>query len=120
MTSSESLHILQMVESGQVSIEDALGLMSVVKKPLPSPATLDASRWLRLKVLNLATGKPQVQVNLPLQWVKWGLTVGAHFSPELKDIDLDELIAALDQDAVGRILEVENVQENQRVEIFVD
>jgi len=120
MNSSESLQILQMVESGQVSVEDALGLMSVVKRPSSPSAILDASRWLRLKVLNLATGKTRVQVNLPLQWVKWGLALGAHFSPELEDIDLDELIAALDQEAVGCILQVEDVQENQRVEIFVD
>jgi len=120
MSGSESMQILQMVDSGQVSVDDAVGLMSTVKKSQFPPDAASAERWLRLHVTNLETGKAKVQINLPLSWLRWGLTLGSRFTPELHEVDLDLLLTQLDQDIDGCILEVEDLTDNQRVEVFVD
>jgi hypothetical protein len=120
VNSTERSQILQMVESGQVSVEDAIGMMSSVGEPLVSPAPGDAQRWLRIRVTNLETGEGKVNVNIPLSWIKFGFTLGSCFAPELEELDIDEAVDALDQSTAGHIVQVEDIEDNQRVEIYVE
>jgi hypothetical protein len=121
----ERAQILKMVGEGKISAEDGSRLLAAVKPPErqgPPPRRGDAfrGRWLRVRVLNTVTGKPKVNVNLPLGLVDVGLRFGAQFAPELADLDLDELMAAIEEEAQGKILEVEDVADGERVEIFVE
>jgi hypothetical protein len=136
MTNEERMEILQMVENGEVSVEDAIGMMSSaptiegtpqlsesVSSATASAPLSDAgksNRWLRVRVTNLETGLRKVSVNLPLGLMKWGLSVGSHFAPELHDIDFDELVTDLDRYAEGFLVEVEDTDDNERVEVFVE
>jgi hypothetical protein len=86
-----------------------------------------ASRWLRVRVSDMATGANRVSVNLPLGLMRWGLAVGSRFVPDLHQVDMDSMLSELDaalldldQISNGRIVEVEDEGANQRVEIFVD
>jgi hypothetical protein len=125
MTNNEQ--ILQMIKNGDVSVEDAIGMMgsgatSPNEQPaaLPTPASTDKARWFRVRVTNLATGKNKVSVNIPLNLMKWGWALGSRFAPELHNMDLDDMMSDLDQFAGGRIVEVEDVDDNERVEIYID
>jgi hypothetical protein len=120
MSNGESLQILQMVESGQVSVQDALGLLSTRPKTPAAPVAAGGQRWFRVRVTDLETGKGKVSVNIPLGWVKWGLALGARFAPELEEFDLEELVSALDEHSAGTIVEVEDSEDGERVEILVD
>jgi hypothetical protein len=120
MNHTERSQILQMVESGQMSVQDAIGQMSSVDEPVVAPEPADAERWLRIRVTNLETGKGKVNVNLPLSWMKFGLAMGSRFVPELDDLDIDEMLTSLDQSTAGRIVEVEDIEDNQRVEIYIE
>jgi hypothetical protein len=152
---SEKLHILEMIDSGELSVQDALRMMSETKFPETEsvvPETSDvelsdaetqaqvpptheplrgdpegASRWLRVRVSDMATGANRVSVNLPLGLMRWGLAVGSRFVPDLHQVDMDSMLSELDaalldldQISNGRIVEVEDEGANQRVEIFVD
>lgn len=119
MNNAERSQILQMVENGQVSVEDAVGLMASTGGTSVSPASADAQRWLRIRVTDLETGEGKVNVNIPLSWIKFGLALGSCFAPGLEDLDIDEAVAALDQSTESHILQVEDVEDNQRVEIYV-
>ena len=120
MNYDERSQILQMVESGQVPVEEAVGLMSSVHTPTVAAQPADALRWLRIRVSNLETGKGKVNVNIPLSWVKFGLALGSGFVPELEDVDIDEMMTALNQDTEGHIIQVEDAEDNQRVEIYIE
>ena len=122
MNNTERMQVLQMVEQGQVSVEDAIGLMSSPEKPAPVPQAADSPRWLRVRVTDLDTGKRKVSVNVPLKLMKWGMKLGSRFTPELEslDLDLDELLADLDQYAEGPLVEVEDDTQGQRVEILIE
>lgn len=125
MNQNERTELLQRVADGEVSVQDAIGQMSSQSErpasaPTATPAPGDEQRWLRIRVTNLESGKGKVNVNLPLSWMKFGLRMGSRFAPELDDLDIDEMIASLDRDAVGHIVEVEDLEDNQRVEIYID
>lgn len=123
----ERAQILNMVSEGKISAEEGARLLAALKsssseRSISSTKTDDAfrGRWLRVRVFNQATGKPKVNVNLPLGLVGVGLRLGARFAPELSDFDIDELMAAIDEGAQGKILEVEDAEDGERVEIYVE
>lgn len=120
MDHTKRSQILQQVERGEVPIEDAINLMSTTQEPMDLTEPTDVQRWLRVRVTNLETDKVKVNVNIPLNWIKFGFAMGARFAPELDDLDIDEMLTSLDQSVAGRIIEVEDVQDNQRVEIYIE
>ena len=69
---------------------------------------------------NLTTQAAKVNVNLPLGLVSAGLRIGQRYAPELNGVDWDELLNEIQRGANGKLVEVEDQEDNERVEIFVD
>ncbi|MEW5959825.1 MAG: hypothetical protein AB1801_19030 [Chloroflexota bacterium] len=125
----ERLQILKMLEAGQINAEEAAQLLAALEtatKKEQEPATPSTppgqgrARWLRIRVTDEATGKRKVNVNLPLGMVNVALKVGAKFAPDIKDMNLDELFEAIKSGAEGKIVDVQDEEDGERVEIFVE
>jgi len=121
----ERAQILQMVSEGKISAEEGARLLKAIAsydRPEPSPRVDEAlrGRWLRVRVFNMVTGKPKVNFSLPMGLVSVGLRLGAQFVPELADIDMEEFMAAVEEGTVGKILEVEDPEDGERVEILIE
>jgi len=121
----ERAQILNMISEGKISAEEGSRLLAAIKPPeRPSlqRKTSDAlrGRWLRIRVFNISTGKPKVNVNLPMGLVSMGLKLGAQFAPEIADFDMEELMAAIEEGAQGKIVEVEDAVDGERVEIWLE
>src|SRR5262245_15394028 len=119
--------ILNQLASGQISAAEAaqrLGPSGPATSPRPAtpkPLTsLNPNRWLHVRVTNLETGRPKVNVNLPLTWVELGLKIGAKYQPEIAGLDFNDLVAQIQAGANGKLIEVEDIDDGERVEIFVD
>jgi len=78
------------------------------------------ARWMRIRVTDLNTGRAKVNVNLPMGLVSLGVKMGARFAPEMEEIDLDEVIQAIKDGAQGKIVEVEDEEDNERVQIYIE
>jgi hypothetical protein len=120
----ERAQILQMINEGKISAEEGARLLSAIAShggPGRTERTSEAlrDRWLRVRVFNTATGKPKVNFSLPMGLVSVGLKLGAQFVPELVDIE-DELMAAAGEGTRGKILEVEDPDDDERVEVFIE
>ncbi|MCC7358590.1 MAG: hypothetical protein IT317_03885 [Anaerolineales bacterium] len=85
----------------------------------PAAAAL-GQRWLRIRVTDLSTGRPKVNVNLPLTWVAAGLCIGRNYSPQLEGLDLGALLGDLEAGANGQLVDVEDVEDDERVQIYVE
>ena len=85
-----------------------------------STAAGHKARWLRIRVTDEATGKRKVNVNLPLGMVNAAMKVGAKFAPDINDISLDELVEAIKSGTEGKIVDVQDEEDGERVEIFVE
>jgi hypothetical protein len=123
--SEERTRILQMVSENKIDAAEAARLLAAMNA---SPETEDApktvrtggARWFRVRVTDLETGRTKVNVNLPLSLVKVGMRMGAHFAPEVEDMNWDELVEAIQEGAAGKLVEVEDVEDGEKVEVYVD
>jgi len=121
----ERSQILNMVSQGKISAEEGARLLAAIKpsgRPRLQTGTSDAlrGRWLRVRVFNMASGKPKVNVNIPMGLVNMGLKLGAQFAPEMADFDIEELMAAIEEGAEGKLIEVEDAEDGERVEIWLE
>jgi hypothetical protein len=138
--------ILEMLSAGEIDVTRATELLNAVgpspaesadpapPAPPAAPATLAASeapavstsgktgrRWLHVHVSDLASGQSRVRVNVPLGLVNFGLKVGARFTDELTDGLVDDVMEILEDDELtGTLVEVEDVEDNERVHIYID
>ena len=118
MPESERAQVLKMIEAGKINAAEGARLLSAVGQPT-TPSDW-SGRWLRVRVTNLSTRQPKVTVNLPIAWITLGLQIGARYHPELAQIDVREVLEAIRTDAGGRIVDVENEEEGERIEVYVD
>lgn len=126
---NEQERILHMVAEGKLSPEDGARLLGALRsnaKPTPgaTPTTgataQSQPRWLRIRVTDLNTGRQRVQVNLPLSLLEVGLRIGSAYAPELQGIDLNEVIRAIHSGASGRLVDVEDLDDGERIEIVLE
>jgi hypothetical protein len=128
-TVEERMKILKMVEEGKVSAEEGAKLLAALAEGRKSPgggssagpggAAGDA-RWFRVRVTDLSTGKPKVNVNIPMGLVNVGIKMGARFAPNLEAEQMEAIAEALKSGAVGKIVDVTDEEDGERVEIFVE
>ena len=127
-TNEERLMILSMVESGKISAEEGTRLLKALgsdEGTMIQPATTSSARYLRIRVTDLVTGQQKVSVNVPLSVVSFGLrfvpdSVGVNLADGGERIDKNAIQAAIDSGLTGRIIEVEDDEDGQRVEIFLE
>lgn len=127
-TADERMQILKMVENKQITAEDGAKLLAALESkgqsadadvPTPSPST--QGRWFRVRVTDLKTGRRKVNVNIPLGLVDVGLKMGAKFAPAgLEGMDMKQIMAAIKAGGEGKVVDVEDEEDGEHVEIFVE
>lgn len=122
VTSEERMKILKMIEDGKITAEEGARLLAALsEKGKPRGRTSSASaRWLRIRVTDLKSGKLLTNVQLPLSLVDAGLKIGAHFAPEVAGLDMNAVLEALQNDVSGKIIEVVDEEDGERVEISIE
>lgn len=123
--SEERLRILKMVEEGKISPEDAARLLEALKASegrAKSPTgTGAAPRWLRIRITE--GDGTRVNVNLPVRLVKVALKVAERYGG-MDEAATAEIMAALEEAIAegesGRILEVVDEEDGERVEIYLE
>jgi hypothetical protein len=89
--------------------------------PEPRSESWTGPRWLHIHVSELDTGRNRVRVNVPLGLVNFGLRVGARFTDEVDSDMMSDVLRALNgQEFSGTLVEVEDLDDNEHVHIFVD
>lgn len=124
-TTEERMKILKMIEEGKISASDGAELLRALdhdsnrtkSEPLKGAST---ARWFRVRVTDLRSGKNKVNVNIPMGLVNVGMKMGAKFTPEIEGVDLNEISEAIQAGQQGKVLDVIDEEEGERVEIFVE
>lgn len=116
--------ILNMIADNKVSAGDGVQLLEALgeeqpRKPIFSKRNKEGG-WLKINITDLLTGNIKTTVNIPLSLVEWGFGVGSRYMDDLRNIDLSELRALLDTKLQGKILEVIDEVDGEKVEIFVE
>lgn len=123
----ERMKVLKMIEEGKITAEEGAKLLAALdmgprpgKGPVPPPPPVGAGRWLRIRVTDTTTGRPKVNVTIPMGLVNVGLKMGARFAPETEGLDWQQIADAINSGMIGKIIDVVDEQDGERVEIFVE
>jgi hypothetical protein len=134
-TQQERLQILKMLEEGKIKADEAARLIEALEKisapphspekpPMPGETPMGAggrtTRWLRVRVTDTDSGKVRVNVRLPVGLIKAGAKFGAKFSPEIEGLDIDELMSYIDSGEMGQIVDVQDEEDGEHVEVFIE
>lgn len=121
---NERMQILKMVEAGQISAEEGVRLLRALDEADDKTQTTahapSNARWFRVRVTDLATGKSKVNVNIPIGLMNVGMRLGAKFAPNVGSEEMEQILSAVKGGVQGRIIEVEDVEDGERVEIYVE
>jgi hypothetical protein len=126
--SEERLKILQMVQEGKISAEEASMLIEAMgdtgeRNSVPQDAARSGfkdARWFRVKVTDTHTGRPRVNVRIPVKLLRLGLKSGKNFTPEIEGLDMEELIKFVESGEVGTIVDVMDEEDGEHVEVTIE
>jgi hypothetical protein len=121
----ERNRILRLVESGQVSAVEAAQLLDTLEDRddrFEPTSEYGRSRIVRVRVTSLPNNRQKLNFNvtLPVGLLKIGLSIGSRLAPQLSTSGLDDVLRAIERGATGRLLDIQDLEEGQRVEIFAE
>jgi hypothetical protein len=118
----ERNRILHLVESGQVSADEAAQLLDTIELEQERPGEHIRDRTIRVRATNINAKRQKVNVTatLPLSVIKVSLRLGSHLLPQLNNNALTDLLYAIETGATGRLLDLQDLEKGERVEVFVE
>lgn len=124
-TTEERMQILQMIADGKISAGEGAELLRTLaqsNKTQTAEPLKGASnpRWFRVRVTDMASGRNKINVNIPMGLVNVGIKMGARFAPEMEGVEYEQIIEAIHSGQQGKIMDVTNDEDGERVEIFVE
>jgi len=122
-TAEERLEVLKMIQSGQITADEGARLLEALEeKDRPQKRHPESrgrgARQFRLRVTDLETGQEKIDMRMPWSLVNVGISMGARFAR--KEIKVDEFAEAIQAGAEGKIMDVVDEEDGERVEIFVE
>jgi hypothetical protein len=139
MSKPSRMEILELLSNGKITAAEAASLLSDIGEPAvaekappppvekaptdpPPPAAADGEEpsWFRVRVANLETGKNRVTVNIPVRMMKFGLKIGSRFSPEIENLDWNELTGMMKDMKSGMLVDVQDEDSNEHVQVYLD
>lgn len=124
-SAEERMQILRMIEEGKISAGEGADLLraldsadrTVANEPLKGSSK---PRWFRVRVTDITTGRKKVDVNIPMGLVNVGIKMGAKFAPEIDGEQYEAIMEAVRTGQQGKIIDVFDEEDGERVEIFVE
>ena len=142
MSKPSRMEILELLSNGKITAVEAADLLSSVDEPVeqaaPPPPPVEKVKvvkkvitengegngqepsWFRVRVANLETGKNRVTVNIPVKMMKFGLKIGSRFSPEIENLDWNELTGMMQDMKTGMLVDVQDAESNEHVQVYLD
>ncbi len=119
-TRDERNHILHLVETGKVTADQAEQLLDMLDLEQKGSAERARTRSVRVRVTKLANSQQKVNVVLPVHLLHVGLRLATRLAPQVSGSALEDLLLAMASGATGRLLDLQDLEEGERVEIFAE
>ena len=124
MTAStdERNRILKMIESGQITAAQAAQLLDTLMPEQVQPGSPIENRTVRIWMTDMSTNRKKMNMTatIPVYLVSTSLRLLARLNSQFNDNTLQQLIYALEQGTTGRLLDLQDLEERKRLEIFVE
>ncbi|GAP09069.1 hypothetical protein BECAL_00208 [Bellilinea caldifistulae] len=135
-SSEERLKILKLIEENKITPEEGIRLLQALEKssatpekkgPLPPPpppppgeAIRPRPRWLRVRITDLRSGKVRVNIRLPVTVLNTGMKLGARFSPEIGEVEMGQIMEAIQSGEIGQIVDIYDEEDQEHIEVGLE
>jgi hypothetical protein len=118
----ERNRILGMVEAGQVSATDAGQLFDALLEKPAEPPPRPQNRTVRVWVTDMTTRSRRVNMTatLPVSALRISLQALGGLMPQLRDGRAEEIVRSLESGIIGRVMDLQDLDDGKRIEIFIE
>lgn len=128
MVTDERNRILSMVEAGQISAAQAAQLLdALVMQQSQSDQRIERTeRWqshtIRIWISDMTTRRQKIKMTatLPVYLLSVSLRMLSRLAPHLDNNTIQHILETIERGATGRVLDVQDLEEGKRLEIFVE
>ena len=124
MTTStdERNRILNMIESGQITAGQAAQLLDTLLPEHEHSSGQMENRTLRIWMTDMPTNRSKMNMTatMPVYLVSMSLRLLARLVSQLNDSTIQNVIRAMERGTTGRLLDLQDLEEGKRLEIFVE
>lgn len=119
-TREEQRKILEMVQVGRITADEAARLLDALRDQAQSMQRRKRTpRWVRIRVTDVDAKRVRVNLTLPVGLVRAGLRAGGSIAG-MEGLNTAELEEMLNRGEVGHILDIQDANDGERVEIFIE
>lgn len=110
------------VEEMKASKPDVVGSFKLTREEIFTPEDKGRRpRWLKVRVRDLNSDRNKVSVTIPLGFISFGLGIARRFGADLDDsVNIDEMWQMIRNGERGVLVDVEDEEDNQHVQIYLD
>src|SRR5256886_5117570 len=124
MTTStdERNRILNMIESGQITAGQAAQLLDTLLPEYEQSGGQIENRTVRIWMTDMSNNRRKMNMTatIPVYLVNMSLRLLARLVSQLDDGTIQQVIRALERGTTGRLLDLQDLEEGKRLEIFVE
>ena len=119
-STDERIRILRLVESGNVTAEEAARLLDSLQVKQEHTDEPKRNRIVRVRVTNLANNRQKANVTVPVSLIDVGLRLATRLVPQIRGSALEDLLHAIENGTTGRLLDLQDLEEGERIEIYAE
>jgi H+/Cl- antiporter ClcA len=116
----ERNQILSLIQSGILTAEQAAQLLDDLAVEPVQPEGPRKHRFVRVRVTDLTAHRQKVNVTVPVGLISVGLRLATRLAPQVRGSALEDLMRAMEGGSTGRLLDLQDLEEGERVEIFAE
>lgn len=127
VSTEERLKILKMIQENKISVEEGIKLLEAIDRPVheqkaagPQVIPGREPKFLRIHITDTRTGRPRVNIRLPISVINAGFKMGAKFSPEVQGLDADQLLGFVKAGVTGQVIDIQDEEDGEHVEIYLE
>jgi len=121
-STNERNRILGMIESGQITAAQAAGLLDTLMLNYEQARSQMENRTVRIWMTDMSNNRRKMNMTatIPVYLVNMSLRLLARLVSQLDDGTIQQVIHALERGTTGRLLDLQDLEEGKRLEIFVE
>lgn len=124
----EKMLILKMLQEGKISADEAALLLESLDsgsrkkegKKRSDESQRTEGKFFRVSITDTTTGKSRANIRMPLSVMGIGMRFGAHFAPQIDGVESEQLMEAIRNGQVGKIIDVFDDEDGEHVEIYIE
>jgi hypothetical protein len=123
VTSTEERNrILDMIEMGQITAAQAAQLLDTLVPESEQSEGQMQNRTVRIWMTDMSTNRRKMNLTatMPIYLISTSLRLLARLVSQLNDGTIQNVIRALEKGTTGRLLDLQDLEEGKRLEIYVE